>query len=97
VSCGERGCEKGFGLGEVKMANCVVGLAGAAVGSAGDGYPAAFEDFDCAVLAGNGYECSPAGVDANSDGGAVHRFVLGSEESSKTTGNRNAPDCIYAV
>jgi len=44
----------------------VVGLAGTGVGCAGDGDPAAIEDFDCSVFVGEGDEGSPAGVDADS-------------------------------
>jgi hypothetical protein len=72
VCGGERGCEEGFGFGELEVAGGVVGLAGASVGCAGDGDTAAVEDFDFPIFVGDGYECSPAGVDADADGGAMH-------------------------
>ena len=70
---GEGVCQEGFGFGELEVSNGVVRLAGAGVGCAGDGDAAAIEDFEYIVLVGDGDEGSPAGVNADADGGAVHR------------------------
>src|ERR1700722_1473671 len=72
--CCECVCDEGFGFGDLEVSGRVVGLTCAMVGCAGDGHSVAFDDLDRACVVGNRDECSPAGVNANSDGGATHRW-----------------------
>ena len=72
-------CDEGLGFGELEVSGGVVGLSCAGVGCTGDGDLAAVEHFDCGVFVGDVYEGSPAGVDADSYGGAAHLLVLGDE------------------
>jgi hypothetical protein len=84
VGGGEGVCDERFGFGERQISGGVVGLAGASVGRAGDGDAAAIEDFDCRVFVGEGDEGSPAGVDANSKGGAWHGHGDDNAEAQRT-------------